>query len=212
MIPQIINHYKPTLCEIPWVERYGGLVKIVRKELKDGKAQTFPVTCDISEEECFNSGRHLDLVPDSRFKSILYWQETGPTRILRDSKSPLANYNAIKFSPNLKLVLWVNLAQFGKSSCDDAHLFAGEIISRMTEFQKNLSTPYKIQRFKMIPSSVSTDPAVVFKGLTYANDSTLQLYPYASISIDFQLEWEVLPSCLPAVDIGEPIPCVDFSL
>lgn len=208
MIGKVLSQVSEEIMETPWLERYGGLAKLVSRK-KDGKKQVFPVSCDLTGSDCFESGRYKDLVPNSKKASIAYWLIDRPTQI--NSNVRLAHsYDANEFRTRLKLVVWVNMQKLGQDDCYTAELFAAETLKRIqsTLQNKKITVPFKTFKHSLSPAGISYEPKDIFKGLDYEDVEALSMYPYTAFAIYFDFAYTTSISCLPDVNIDDPYECL----
>ncbi len=101
-IATILNTYLSTLA---FADRVAGVVKPITfftgtadKPIK----KTIPVDCGVSQPDCIG-GKYTDLVPNLKYKSIMYWEDNGVK--LNTSE----NQRDFNFTSSLRLITWINL-------------------------------------------------------------------------------------------------------
>jgi hypothetical protein len=174
MVHHFINQFKSDITSIPWVERYGGLARPVTQVSTNKDGQTFikkyPVSCEINNDQCFKKGRYLDLVPDEKYKSLVYWEQTGILGMTPVQKMPEA-YDLYEFRAPVQLVVWLNLQKLGFTGCDAEHIFAGHIFRVLAKAsRKHMTSPYKIEQVSFIPKGILDNASKVFSGYTYGTN------------------------------------------
>lgn len=191
---KIANIFKRHIDDLTWVDKIAGLVQTANIRQKEGDSyvnKSYPISCDITVDQC-TSGQYQDLAPDSKKKSVLYFEDGGVDFVERIG-------NRMKFRGSLRLVCWLNLREINRGTCDGD---AGDC---------GISGDYVIDVIKTLPTSpISTVDFVsiqvtnisqversvaIFSKYTYSEFATQYLmYPYDYFALDLNVDF-IIP-CL----------------
>ena len=72
--------------------------------------KTYPVSCNTTAEDCKN-GLYNDLTPNSKYKTVIYFEDGGVSFNLRQG-------DFICYTSNLKLVCWINVPLYKADWCE----------------------------------------------------------------------------------------------
>lgn len=214
MIQKVIESFTQKLCNpelFCWIERYGGLATTV-KQPSDGTNQkcSYPVSCSVKNKECWENQLYLNLVPDDKYKSIVYFEEVGASQIVDVKKG------ACVFKQKVRLVFWVNMLQLGYDQCSIIHMLLPQLVKCF--HCKNWVQ--QVQGIGQIYTEVSnilgsTETILrVFNKYNYGDQYCLYLYPYEVGAIDITVQYMVDANCFDPVDViecKEPIVCQNFA-
>ena len=175
-------------CRCDFIDKIAGLVQTVYVNITDGdnKVQkSFPVSCNVTAEDC-KSGLYNDLTPDSKYKTVIYFEDGGVTFNSRQG-------NFICYTSSLKLVCWINVPLYMGELCPDGVpcTAAAEIIKKiiccLPEFPQNV-TPFA----RFFPVIVSQDIRnnSIFSKYTY-NELQVQylMYPYDYFALNIKTDF-----------------------
>lgn len=196
--------------DMAWTDRYGGLVRIAERTIqdRDGKniKELFPVTSTVSEAECWENGRYKELGPNSRYKSVMYFEQLGP--IAADEQNISRGRTLFNFSTKLRLVCWVNYKKLGMASTDNLGALKVEALKNICSY-KNIPAQTIYNKIKVSePAIDSRDETIkAFTRFTNCQDQKLFFYPYDVFSITFKLSWTSPVDCGEAVTPGAEIEC-----
>jgi len=124
-----------------WLDKISGLVAAISIEQRGPDnttvIKTFPVACCVSADDC-KEGAYNDLMPNSAYKSVIYFEDKG---IRFTSARGKFKY----YTSNIRLVGWLNIAKILGTDCGSeipctyaAHVVA-EIIRAIPQFPANIS-------------------------------------------------------------------------
>lgn len=208
MIDKIIDSISPTLTDIPWVERFGGIVRRATRIIGDSPEtfveQAFPVSASVTNKDCWENGKYADLVPDDKYKSLMYFEQRGPIVVKQGYQD-----GYISMSAPLTIVCWLNLPRLGFSQANESPIFEAEIIKKIY-FKKFEVAALKISNGKFTIDALAARDENIFRKYTYSDKMGLLLYPYDFFAIDITAIWQQNVKCLQDVDISSPINCVDL--
>jgi hypothetical protein len=205
MINSIIQAFTDQVISLPWVERYGGLVRPAVKTFIDENSgliynKTYPISCDVNEKECWEKGRYQDLIPNDKYKSITYFEQRGAITI---KETQMTGREMLEFNAPITFVAWLNLPKLGISECSSPVFEASAI--KMLMNLKVSELPFQALGVKVIIEASSPKNEGVFTKYSYGDKFGLLLYPFDYFSININIRWYVQPQCLPEYEPMEPI-------
>jgi hypothetical protein len=208
MISTIITELKTKILTLGLTERFGGLVQPVTQDL-DGNRFTFPISCDVSGKECFETGKYADLVPNSSYKSVLYFEQIGD---MGQPEYVGPKRNALKWSATLRLVGWLNLDKLGETDCAVTDQVVYTIIDKVLENNGQYSITNAA--FTNATMNVRMDRIVkkspdIFRNYTYSEFVGNLVYPFDYFAVDFDVDLIVPKSCIIAYTPSTPIACIE---
>ena len=217
MLPKILKPISDELTQLCWVGRYGGLTKCVMHKdcdifAKDSKILQYPISCNVDVKDCWENDLYLNLVPNSAYKSIVYWEEVGgyvPQTGIRLSEK---GYYQIR--QKMRLVIWLNMPLLGYTGCSVADIIVPELMGLL----HNCKWTTTDQGFGNIASKVTYVNSwketinKVFKQYNYGDKYQLFLFPYDVLSLDVEIEYMMDPNCVEPLVCGEPVECLRFDL
>lgn len=197
-IANILNAY---LLTLPFADRVAGVVKPVTfftgtsdKPIK----KTIPVDCGVSQPDCI-SGKYTDLVPNSKYKSIIYWEDNG---VSVDTQHNTRDFN---FTSSLRLITWINLKKVGKTDCNVSSLAITNILNTIPTgyFNSGIYTRIRVTIGQEIIKS-----SAIFSKYTY-DEATMQylMFPFDYFALDITTNFTILKSCIVDWENETPIIC-----
>jgi len=210
MIRTILSQIQTNLTDLPFVERYGGVVTAVTRidEVNEDMylEQRFPVSCSVTAIQCFEQGRYQDLVPNDQYKSIFYFEEVDGMRMTRPDKN-----GNLQMSGVVRLVGWLNLPKLGvENTCNIADQVAFTCVDALWN-SYTLSAPIAGAHCEIKPIGMRPKSADIFSRYSYKNDSAHLLYPYDYFAFDFDVTLIMRAKCLDSFTPSTEIPCIDLS-
>jgi len=202
MIYTIGEILKSKLIGFTYVDRISGVVQTAVKKNAAGNLVRYPIACDVDGKECDDTGRYLDLIPNDRFKSVMYFEDLGGSQFNEK------NGNDLRFTSNIRLVGWLNLKELGKDDCHITAQVVAHIITRLESTQEINPIPFTRLKIAVISQLVRTPQ--IFGRYTYQEDQTQYLmFPYDYFAIDFRVTYSINKSCVPEFNAGVPDECLD---
>lgn len=196
-IATILNTYLTTL---PFSDRMAGVVKAVTFVTGTSERpvkKTIPVDCGVSQADCMD-GKYQDLVPNSKYKSISYFEDGG-VRLVSINERDYA------FQANLRLVYWINLKKVGKTDCNVSALAVTNVLNKLPQSPFN-SGIYSRMRIKVSQELVKS--AAIFSKYTYDEAVTQYLmYPFDYFALDLTVDFLINKSCIIDWENGTPLIC-----
>lgn len=191
MNKEICHIFRGKLDTLPFKDVLAGMVQTVTMpdETETGTVlKRFPVAYDTNDTDpCYTSPERM-LVPDSKRKSIIYFEDYG--------LGLLSNRGDRQFESKVRLICWLNRANLVADKYQEitARCIA-EIINRLeTRNPQNISPFIKIQtRINNIPPQ----DAGLFSRYTY--DETIRQYlrpPFEFFALDIVSHFELPINCI----------------
>lgn len=195
---------------LPFVDLYAGVVSIQEKAdaLNDelGKPnkviiKRFPVACDvIADDDCVKNGDLVSLIPDSKRKGIIYFENNGI--VSNGRRGPHQNYTS-----NLRLVCWLNTKYIDADSCHELSLpVMTEIINKLTA--KPFFNQDGYQRVFVKVVDIPQNGKQLFAAYTYNESITQYLMPpFEHFAIDLQINYSISANCINNVKLKPDESC-----
>jgi hypothetical protein len=195
MNQKIADIIKTKIECLDFVDKIAGLVSTTYMNVTDengNKVQkAFPIACNVTAEDC-KQGLYNDLCPDSKYKTVIYFEDGGVR--LNERKG-----NNICYTSNLKLVCWINVALYKADCCGDngGCSSSADIIKKILcvlPGQPENIDPY----IKVMPIVISQDVRSnsIFGKYTY-NEKQVQylMYPFDFFALNIQTTFCVCLDC-----------------
>jgi hypothetical protein len=185
---------------LPFIDKYAGVVKPIKYKAttKGAVEKTFPAACRTTFAEC-ESGRYLDLVPDSSKKSVVYL-ESGPARLISRS-GPISKWQA-----SYDLIAWLNMPKLGFEGCSYSSIAIMGILDKLPDVPFNI--PNKYQQVKITVTGERSKGEDPF--LKYKYDETVKqylMYPYDHFGLNLTVDFNVDKRCVTTAPVGTEIEC-----
>lgn len=200
----IANILVDKISTLNFVDKIAGVVRPMIKvdviDNEDGETQTivrkvFPVACNVTARQCEEEDMYTDLVPDDKYRTIIYFEDRGSTFKER-------NRDRMTFISSLRLVCWMNLKHFDTSECSiDAPIIA-KIISEFPQIYFNDGNYQNIliEVGKVVPKTQD-----IFGFYTYREEtSQYLLYPYDYFALDLNVMFSINKNCIDTIAIKTP--------
>ena len=181
---------KNKIAGLDFVDKISGLVSAQSISVGKGDdivTKTYPVAC-CTTADCCKSGAYNDLCPDSKYKTVIYFEDGGVSFERAES-------NWKYYTSNLRLVCWINVAKILNDCCytEDtctlsAHLIT-EIIRELPEFPYN-EAPFSRLYFEVTDQVIRNNS--IFSAYTY-NEKQVQylMYPYDYFALDIKASFGI---------------------
>lgn len=205
--------------KLPWVDRYGGLVRtfeqihdISTNENPVFIVKKFPVSCDVTNLQCEQEGRYNDLVPNSNYKSVVYLEDRGGVNIafpVTNSKERVYTYTS-----NIRLTAWLNGPALGYDSCLLGDMASLDIL-RVLNFRKDAIAYHKTTWPFFSINSLEVrvtgferhDKDTVFDRYSYMDQEAF-LAPFDFFAAKIQITARIMPGCFKAFTPKTSIDCL----
>lgn len=186
MNQKIADIIKDKIKCLDFVDKIAGLVSTTYLSIPDengNKVQkAFPISCTTTVEDC-KQGLYNDLCPDSKYKSVIYFEDGGVRFTGRKG-------DFVCYTSNLKLVCWINVGLYMAECCPDgvpcsaSADIIGKIICVLPAEPENID-PY----VRVMPVITSQDVRsnAIFSKYSY-NEKQVQylMYPYDFFALNIE--------------------------
>jgi hypothetical protein len=108
----IANIIKSNIDHLDFVDKIAGLTSVTLMTVTEGETKVekrIPIACCTTVEDC-KQGAYNDLCPDSKYKSVLYFEDQGVSFVKYEG-----NYKY--YQSTLRLVCWLNVAKLREEPC-----------------------------------------------------------------------------------------------
>jgi hypothetical protein len=165
---------------LDFVDKIAGLVSVTYMKIDDVQ-KSFPVACDVTAEDCI-SGAYNDLCPNSKYRTVLYFEDGGV-----EFKSRSGIWTC--FTSHLRLVCWINVGKYKADCCGDVLSCSAsadiikKIICALPAQPENID-PYS--KFYPVVTSQVIRSNSIFANYSYNETQTQYLmspYDYFSLNI-----------------------------
>jgi len=212
MISQLANILKNALTTINngenqptgllFIDKLAGIVVVGEKaqptEIEGAFAVSkFPISLDSDYEDCINKGCYKDLVPNSRQKGVLYFEDYGTTPVNRERGS-------FNYKSRLRLVCWINNKLIQGNNCKSVNHIL------ITQIRKALEVGYfnasDLSRIRVTSTNIIENDYKLFEKYTYPKEVLKYLmHPYEAFGIDLVVEYSISENCLPELEMNPEI-------
>lgn len=227
MVSAIATVLKSKLENLPWMERFGGLVSTASRPIitqgADGVQvvsgyQVAPVACDVNQANCWETGTYKYFEPDATKAAIAFFVDNGGATF-REIKGPKLASIILTF--DLKFLCWLNLPRLGEDltmgHCNIsgrlAPLVMAQFMGRHDAFGKfeGAQEEHALQEIEVTGVSQLVKNPSVFSPFTFATDQRTQalfLYPYDYFALRITGNFRVNVKCLQDVFYQPEAECI----
>jgi hypothetical protein len=188
---KIADIIKGQIEGLTWIDKIAGLVQTANVRITSGETATeksYPISCNITADACMKGG-YQDLCPNSKKKSIVYFEDRGLTFDRQEG-------NHLYYVSSLRLVCWLNLQLIQEEACKKDVTGCGtsgdyvlEVIKKFDYKPFNSGGLYGIM---IHPPSQVERSVDIFSKYTYSEVSTqFLMFPYDYFSLDFSVDFFV---------------------
>lgn len=189
--------------ELPYIDKKTGVVQVVEKPINVGGETVFkkiPVSSIATSQECGAADLSaVEMVPDSRFKGLMYFEEKGSGLGVRRSASQ-------QYRSDLRLVVWLNTVRINGGIPD---MLLGpqamnEIIQILTgrTFNSGIFINVSVAVSRIPEASASLFP------YDYDEKRTQYLFsPYDFFALDLVVSFDLARNCKPVIPVTPPPTC-----
>jgi hypothetical protein len=204
MNTDIANIILEEIKDLAWVDKYAGLVRVAVKggsdPLKPIK-KFFPIACNVTVNDCITAGTLNDLIPDSKYKSILYFEDNTVQLLGMES-------GYINMRSNLRLVCWLNGKMLGYDGCSLSSVAVLGIVKALNGL---LINPFNSGVYTKIRiSAVSQEPKSQAIFSKYSYDESVNQYlipPFDYFALNIITNFSVSVNCLTDFEERGPSEC-----
>lgn len=207
--PAIVGTADPD-SGLGFIERYGGLVRPLRYNERDGDGNVYPIAYPVScliADSCTDPSIYKGLTPDDRYKSVAYFERRGAGSISFGTPTP----NDLTFRLPLRFVAWLNYKKLGVEGCPSTLAYMMAFIKALhsqtlTATDTSLSQAARVQvRSFEIPEQRAD---VIFAPYSYAAKEWAFMPPYGFFAVDLVAELMVNIGCFVSPDVPAEIDCI----
>ncbi len=199
MIYLLEQVFRPAIQALNWVEKYAGVVT----KYSDPKTnEVYPIVAYNSDPLCSETDAFTPITPDDGFKSVVYWEQNGATRIDSSERRHVTGTSTIRF------VAWINpkkqgvVPAYGLSS-----IYANDFVSRVSSVQGATVSNVSVTLLVTRASITEVDENAVFGQYSYAGKKHLFVQPFEFFAVDFEFTFVVPKNCASLITIDDPIEC-----
>jgi hypothetical protein len=199
----IANIIKGHIEGLDFVDKIAGLTSVLTFDIK-GKDNTlvqksFPVACCVTPEDCEKNGAYNDLMPNSEYKTVIYFEDQGISFVKSESHWKY-------YTSTLRLVAWLNIEKLIESGickseipCTYAAHVIAEIIRALPEFPQN-HTPFDFVFSEIVNQEVRSPS--IFSAYTYDEKHIQYLMaPFDYFALTITTNFAI---CLRSTDVYDP--------
>lgn len=178
-----------------FADKVAGLVMPVTANI-DGGVKIFPVAANSKHNDCI-AGQYNDLMPNSRYKSVMYFEDLGIEFGTRTG-------DIQEFRSRLKLVAWLNLSKIMDENCPDSGAICAvlEAVNALSQKMQNYAPVLSLA----VDINQVTRDKNIFSEYTYDEKYSQYLfYPYDFFAITITVRAKINYACL--CDTNLPTGC-----
>lgn len=194
MIREIANILRNKLKALDFLDKVAGLVQTI-KQTKPTEIETafvvtkFPVSSDVNYEECFRNGCFKDLIPNSKNKGVLYFEDLG-TRPMGFSGG------AFQYESKIRCVVWINNKLIQQSDNCQSILHKLQTYVRV-KLESGYFNEGDFQKIYVKATNLIENDYSIFNRYTYPAEAMKYIFwPYEAFAIDYVVTYQVNPNCL----------------
>jgi hypothetical protein len=203
MNEKIANVLKTQIEGLDFVDKIAGLTRPLLLNIMDvdnkSVPKIYPISCDITSDDCIK-GRYQDLIPSSKYASIIYFEDAGGVSMQYVDK------RWVTFSARLNLVCWLNLKKIGEvSTCSSSAQVLLSILAMLPEFPISDGI-YQAINIRSISEAVKSN--AIFSRYSYDEKLTQYLlYPYDFFMLNLAVDFRINLNCVTQFERGGTCLC-----
>lgn len=210
----------------PLVERFGGLVFPINLPESIGQTDSgqpimrdkiVPVACGVTYEQCMSgSKKYQPIVPNSAFKSILYFEQLGDATVNTGEQQFAPKFGLVVYDIPVRLVFWGNMAKMningtGASECSLVAPVALKIQQTLRP-KKQFEIPdpaYQKASVEFVfQGQEQKDATKIFGRYSYGNElAKFMLFPWDFFSLKYLVRLRINRNCVEDFTFGTPNNC-----
>jgi hypothetical protein len=194
MNEKIANILKGKLEGLDFIDKIAGLARPIMINVpgtnNDKVQKIFPIACDVTHNDCI-SGKYQDLIPNSKYSTIIYFEDAGST--IQKAANNWATFNS-----RLNLICWMNLKKLGECSvCTTSTAVLLSILAALPEFPINDANYSPIRDVKIEGVSEAIKSNAIFNKYSYDEKVTQYLlYPFDFFMLNISVSYRVNLHCV----------------
>ena len=206
---EIVASYLKTIIEpLAFADRVAGMTRTVSMSQPAASGtgtvtKKFPVSCDVSHRDCISNKQH-HLVPDSKLKSLIYFEDNGASPNGKTSRG-------LTFTGSIRLVCWLNNDKLGVTGCNSSSYATAQLVTLLLQV-KNINGQTPLNLITVDDIAIPRKDSSIFSRYSY-NELTNQylLYPYDYFALDLTVTYEIPFACINDDWVTTQIECTDNS-
>ena len=195
MVNLIVDKILLSLATLPFKDRMVGIVKPASIQDSKGAVKTIPVAFNTDPDTCSQSTL-IDLVPDSKKTSIIYFEDRGTT--VREYSG-----EAVYMTANFNLVCWFNYKKIVYNYINTS-LIALNIIKLLPTKMGNIFPLMGV--FLTVTGEEPNDGSIFSKYSYIEAESQYITYPYGYVALNLSADFAVRPECIQDITV-DPATC-----
>ena len=185
MIDNIIDNIRAELLTLNFSEIVGGLSTTITKPI-DNKGSTINKRFPVYYDKALNTGDYIDLTPDSDYKSIMWFVDSGS-----NVTQPQDKYISMVYT--VRLFMWFNLKKINKTLIDTSAL----VPLVMAQIPNSMNKTGYATAIRIRPTSFPSKNATLFSGYDFNEpDKQYLIYPFDYSVIDYQINFNIPINCI----------------
>jgi len=178
------------LSSIPYLDKISGIAKAYPL-VQEGEGRTvvkrIPISTYTTLEQCSAKTIHqYDLIPDSRLKGMLYFEELAPIRLIE--RRTAGN----RYESSLRLICWLNpqILDKNESPQNVATKVLTDVVKRITEDQLFHDPAQTFASVTIDVTAIPEKTSQLFSRYDYDEKVTQYLmYPFDYFAIDLSVKY-----------------------
>lgn len=185
MNKELANIIKGKIAELPFIDTLAGLVKTIEfsslEPKEKGRIVKFPASVDSNETPKDRPWQYADLVPNSKKKSVVYFEDRGLSTVGK-------NKFGVAFESNLRLVVWLNE--------QDSISAANAMVSTLQAIPEGHFNEAGLSMIKVVPGKILTSNDKIFAEYSYQEAINQYLmFPFSAFAIDLKTTFNASGQC-----------------
>lgn len=217
MIASIVGLLKDKMVEMPWIDKYAGMSRVVSRDARspksgDGKSvnsmETFPISWNTDVSKCWDNGDYMDLMPNDKYKSVVYWEDLSGL-VKSGSVDMSGNRSLAKYDANVRMIAWINSKKLGYTSGEEISELMQDAINKLNGMLlKKVDAPVALRTMEVSLNGIPMkDHRVIFGKYSYGQRDDLFMYPYDYFAIDWKIRVVMDGKCGENVGVRGEVAC-----
>lgn len=186
---KIANIVVDYIKDLPWIEKLAGMTQVARiYQTSDGAKieKRYPISCQLDYEDACKEGCYDELVPNSKYRSVVYFEDGSFSYRERRGKR-------LYYESNIRLVAWLNYKLLEGAGCGSTGEYILDIIQALPEIPVDIDN---MRGMTITVISQARRDSGIFSKYTYNEFATqYMLIPYDYFALDIRTEFFVIPEC-----------------
>jgi len=186
---KIANIIVDYIKDLPWIDKLAGMTQVARiYQTSDGAKieKRYPISCQLDYEDACKEGCYDELVPNSKYRSVVYFEDGSFSYRERRGKR-------LYYESNIRLVAWLNYKLLEGAGCGSTGEYILDIIQALPEIPVDIDN---MRGMTITVISQARRDSGIFSKYTYNEFATqYMLIPYDYFALDIRTEFFVIPEC-----------------